>query len=63
MKKTIMNKVITAGIVTAALASSSTVYAEKETYTIGIEQLWNIKMQPQIWEQRDRFPTALFPLM
>lgn len=38
MKKTIMNKVITAGIVTAALASSSTVYAEKETYTIGIEQ-------------------------
>ena len=39
MKKTIMNKVITAGIVTAALASSSTVYAEKETYTIGIEQV------------------------
>ena len=38
MKKTIMNKVITAGIVTAALASSSTVYAEKENYTIGIEQ-------------------------
>ncbi len=38
MKKTIMNKVITAGIVTAALASSSTVYAGKETYTIGIEQ-------------------------
>lgn len=38
MKKTIMNRVITAGIVTAALASSSTVYAEKETYTIGIEQ-------------------------
>lgn len=38
MKKTIMNKVITAGIVTAALTSSSTVYAEKETYTIGIEQ-------------------------
>lgn len=38
MKKTIMNKVITAGIVTAALASASTVYAEKETYTIGIEQ-------------------------
>lgn len=38
MKKTIMNKVITAGIVTAALASLSTVYAEKETYTIGIEQ-------------------------
>ena len=38
MIKTIMNKVITAGIVTAALASSSTVYAEKETYTIGIEQ-------------------------
>lgn len=38
MKKTIMNKVITAGIVTATLASSSTVYAEKETYTIGIEQ-------------------------
>ncbi|MBS4979663.1 MAG: ABC transporter substrate-binding protein [Clostridiales bacterium] len=33
-----MNKVITAGIVTAALASSSTVYAGKETYTIGIEQ-------------------------
>ena len=38
MIKTIMNTVITAGIVTAALASSSTVYAEKETYTIGIEQ-------------------------
>ena len=38
MKKTIMNKVITAGIVTAILASASTVYAEKETYTIGIEQ-------------------------
>ena len=33
-----MNKVITAGIVTAALASASTVYAEKENYTIGIEQ-------------------------
>ncbi|MDO4601007.1 MAG: ABC transporter substrate-binding protein [Eubacteriales bacterium] len=38
MKKTIMNKVITAGIVTAILASASTVYAEKENYTIGIEQ-------------------------
>lgn len=38
MKKTTMNKIITAAILTAAFAGTSTVYAEKESYTIGIEQ-------------------------
>lgn len=38
MKKTTMNKIITVAILTAAFAGTSTVYAEKESYTIGIEQ-------------------------